>query len=132
MKMARTKIAIAGFGVLLIVCLPELSTGRVGGEGSPQNSSSQEEGTIPAHNVYEGMITCSRCGAKHAPDMHQTADTCVRVCVHGGAKFALVNADSSYVLEGDLSALKKLSGQRARVMGTLNGKTIRVYSATAD
>jgi hypothetical protein len=49
--------------------------------------------------------------------------------VHGGAKFALVNAETSYILEGDLGVLKKLSGQRVRIVGRLDGKIIRVSSA---
>lgn len=85
-----------------------------------------------ASQTYEGMVTCSRCGAKHSAALGQTATTCIRVCVHGGANFALVGADVTYLLDGDLNVLKKLAGQRARVVGELHGKTIRISLVAAE
>jgi Zn ribbon nucleic-acid-binding protein len=82
----------------------------------------------PTKRTYVGMVTCSRCKAKHSAAMSQTADVCVRVCVHGGAHFALVNAETVYLLDGDLGELKKVAGQRVRILGDLNGSTIRVDS----
>lgn len=81
---------------------------------------------------FEGMITCSRCGAKHSAALDRSASTCVRVCVHGGAGFALVNADATYLLDGDMTVLKKLAGQRARVTGTRDGQFIKVTSAVSE
>jgi hypothetical protein len=52
--------------------------------------------------------------------------------VHGGANFALVSPNSTYILDGDIKDLKKLAGQRARVVGSFNGKAIEVVSAVAD
>jgi hypothetical protein len=52
--------------------------------------------------------------------------------VHGGASFTLVNADATYVLNGDLSVLKKLAGQRARITGTRDGQLIKVVSAVSE
>ncbi len=75
---------------------------------------------------FEGMVTCSHCGAKHQPALDRSASTCVRVCVHGGASFALVDNEIVYVLDGDLSSLKSLAGQRARVTGVRTGNTIKV------
>jgi len=59
------------------------------------------------------------------------AADCTRVCVHGGEQFALVDGESVYVLEGDLVALKRVAGQRVRLVGTLNGNKISV-SAVAS
>jgi len=92
--------------------------------GRPEQGPATEQ-------TYRGMVTCSRCGAKHPAALGQTATTCVRVCVHGGASFALVDADTIYVLDGDSSVLKRLAGQRARIVGALNGKTIRISSVAA-
>jgi hypothetical protein len=39
-----------------------------------------------------------------------------------------VNADSFYLLDGNLGALKKVAGERVRVVGNLTGNTIRVQS----
>jgi len=94
---------------------------------APATAGAQEEPAATEH-AYVGMVTCSRCKAKHSPAMGETADVCVRVCVHGGAHFALVNAESLYLLEGDMGALKKVAGQRVRVIGNLKGNTIRVES----
>ncbi len=104
---------------------------------SVKASSRSQEQAIPATAVepeqtYEGMITCSRCGAQHPAALNSSATNCVRSCVHGGESFALINSESTYyLLDGDLSVLKKLAGQRARIVGTLTGKTIRVSSAAA-
>jgi hypothetical protein len=84
-----------------------------------------------AEQTYQGMVTCSRCGAKHSAALGHTATTCVRMCVHGGANFVLVGADATYLLDGDLNILKGLAGQRARIVGALNGKTIRISSVVA-
>ena len=58
--------------------------------------------------------------------------TCVRVCVHGGAAFALIDGESVYRLEGDAGALKKLAGQRARITGTRTGNIINVASVASE
>lgn len=81
---------------------------------------------------FEGMITCSRCGARHQPALERSASNCVRVCVHGGAAFALIEDESVYILDGDLVSLKPLAGQRARVNGTRYGNTIKVASIASE
>ena len=82
--------------------------------------------------TYMGMVTCSHCGAKHNAALGQSATRCVRTCVHGGARFALVDDDATYLLDGDLNALRELAGQRARVTGALNGNTITISSMAAQ
>jgi len=80
---------------------------------------------------YEGMITDTHCGAKHSAAIGMAAADCTRVCVHGGEQFALVDGDSVYVLEGDREALKRVAGQRVRIVGIANGNTISVSSVVA-
>lgn len=82
--------------------------------------------------VFDGMVTCSRCGARHSPALQRPATVCVRVCVHAGATFSLVSSDSSYVLQGDSQVLKPFAGERARVVGILSGHTILVRSVSAE
>jgi len=118
--------AIACVIALLLATLGAAAGAAADGLGAQQLSPSTTD------REYEGMITCSRCGARHSATLAQPADVCVRICVHGGASFALVNAESTYLLEGDLDALKKLAGQRARVVGNLSGKTIHVASVAAQ
>ena len=85
-----------------------------------------------ASRAYEGMITCTRCGAKHSAKLGQSATTCVRVCVHGEAQFALVNAESTYLLDGDRDNLKRVAGERAKILGHLEGNTIKVQSVVVE
>jgi hypothetical protein len=92
-------------------------------ESTPSGDSSSEP-----QQAYEGMVTCTRCGAKHSSKLGRTAADCTRVCVHGGAGFALVDGEKTYTLEGDSNLLKRIAGQRARVAGVLRGNTIKVSS----
>ena len=140
MRLQKTQFALLALAALLIagsvtgsLAAHGKSTQPAASEVTQAGATIRESGSgAGAEQVYEGMVTCSRCGAKHSPDMAQAADRCVRVCVHDGAKFALETVDSSYILEGDLNILKKLSGQRARIVGTLDGKTLKFSSASAS
>jgi hypothetical protein len=100
--------------------------------GAATAEASRQETPSPAAQTYEGIVTCSRCGARHSSALGQTAADCARLCVRGGANFALVEADATHLLEGDLSALGRLAGQRARIVGELNGKTIRISSVAPE
>jgi len=93
-------------------------------------ASSDRNQTASAVQQHEGMVTCSRCQARHSASAGRTATECALVCVHDGARFALIEGDKTYILDGDPVMLKKLAGQRARVAGTVRGDTIQVASAT--
>jgi hypothetical protein len=82
---------------------------------------------LPQH-TYEGMITCSRCGARHSAAFGKTAADCSRACVYGGSQFALVEGEKTYLLDGDLKIIKNAAGQRARIVGVARGNTITVSS----
>jgi hypothetical protein len=118
--------AIACALALLIATLGTAAGAAVGQSGTPQEKS------ILGEQTHEGMVSCSRCGARHSAARGETAADCVRICVRGGASFALVEADATYLLDGDLNVLKKVAGQRARVVGSLDGKTIRISSVAAS
>ena len=94
--------------------------------GAAAGLSSEEPQT------FEGMVTCSRCGAKHSAAMAQTASNCVRLCIHGGSQFALIVAGTTYLLDGDAIALKPAAGERAKILGTLTGQTIKVTSVAVE
>ena len=116
-----TAVAVAS---AILLALVAAGAGVAIGQASPV-------GPAVSGQSFEGMITCSRCGAKHQPLLDQSATTCVRVCVHGGASFALIDDESVYLLDGDLASLKKLAGQRAHVIGRRAGNTITVTSITS-
>ena len=129
MKTNRVWIEIVLLGTAIACALALLfatlgAAGAAAGEVGARQASTTEQ-------TYEGMVSCSRCGAKHSAALGQTASTCTRTCVNGGANFALVDADATYLLDGDLNLLKKLAGQRARIVGALHGQTIRVSSVAA-
>jgi len=81
--------------------------------------------------TYDGVITDTHCEAKHSAPLAESAAECTRVCVHSGERFALVDGDKLYVLEGEPVALKRAAGERVRIAGTLNGNTISVTSVGA-
>jgi hypothetical protein len=95
-------------------------------QSRPESSSAMQT------QSYEGMITDTHCGAKHSAAIGLAAADCVRVCVHGGEQFALVDADKLYMLEGNTEAVKRMAGQRARIAGILNADRISVSSVAAD
>ena len=132
MKANRFWIAIVTLGTAiacgLALLIATLAAGAVSVAGETQIGQ-ETESTSAEQQAYEGMVTCSRCGAKHSAALGRTAADCVRVCAHSGSTFALVDGDKSYTLEGDLVLLKKLAGQRARILGVVRGNTITVASS---
>jgi hypothetical protein len=97
------------------------------GQTEPPQSAAQPD----RQQTYVGMVTCSRCLAKHSAKIGATATDCARVCIHDGANFTFVNGDRTYLLEGDPAELKRVAVQRVQIVGTLNGDTITVASVAA-
>ncbi len=128
---------MASIAGALGVAVLSATLGAAAGVASGENASAQAA-TPPTMSqpspalvqTYEGMVTCSRCGAKHAPSRSKNASDCVRICVHDGASFALIDGNDVYLLEGDWEQVKKVAGQRAAITGTLNGHTIEVSAVT--
>lgn len=122
------EIALLGTAVALALALilATLGAAAVAAVGQPAQVNSSRSA-----QSFEGMITCSRCGAKHQPALDRSASNCVRVCVHTGATFALIDDESVYLLDGDIGILKTLAGQRAHVTGTRSGNTIKVVSVSS-
>jgi hypothetical protein len=86
---------------------------------------------LPARGTFAGLITDSYCGARHAKDSGKTSEECARACVRRGARYTLVNGDTSYTLMGNPAILEKMAGQRVRVEGALQGDAVRVSSITS-
>ena len=78
--------------------------------------------------MFDGTVTCSKCGAKHSSTLAKNAADCVRICAHIGAAFTLVDEDKVYQLEGDTNVLKQLATRRVHVVGEMQGNTIRISS----
>jgi hypothetical protein len=53
---------------------------------------------------------------------------CTKMCVRNGSKYVLVEGDKKYELAGNESELDGLAGQRVKIVGSLDGNTIKVAS----
>jgi len=120
--------SIASIGA--IACVTALVIAALGSvaERAPEVPASGQSGPsspIP-QQTYEGIITDTHCGAKHSAAIGKTAADCTILCVRAGEQFVLVDGDTTYILDGDLAALKRVAGQRVKISGTLSGGKISV------
>jgi hypothetical protein len=121
------EIVIVGTSIACAVALLIATLGAVA--GLAVEALGQDQGTTPkSEQTYEGVVTCSRCGARHSAEIGKSAGECTLVCVHAGERFALVNGDQLHLLEGDLAWLKKTAGERVSVTGQMSGNVIRFSS----
>lgn len=116
------------FALALLFATLGTAAGSAGGETESSQQAEAPSSPQPPSGLqtYDGMVTCTRCGAKHSATIARNASDCARICVHGGAQFALLDGDAVYILKGDLDEVKKVAGQRARITGAINGNKIEV------
>jgi len=76
--------------------------------------------------TFSGVISDSHCAARHDNNMNLSAHGCTRMCVARQAKYALVDSDSVYALQGGSEALDRYAGERVSLTGVLDGDTIMV------
>jgi hypothetical protein len=134
-----TAIALAcALLIAILAAAGAVFTQAADAEVLPKAPISQSSGAAVAASpastpsqTFEGMVTCSQCGAKHSATLARNAADCARRCVRAGASFALIDGEKIYALDGDLMAIKKLAGQRARLTGELRGEQILVASIAA-
>src|SRR5579863_4807894 len=140
MKSNRFWIEIVGLGTA-IACVLALLLATLGAaaaslagqpELKPGESGEAKESAPARQQTHEGMVTCSRCGARHSAELGKTAVDCTLQCVRGGAAFTLLDGDTTYTLDGDLVRLKSVAGRRARIVGVVRGSTITVSSVAAS
>ncbi len=127
MRTHRVWVEIAMLGTT-IACVLAIFLASLGAAAGAVGEVLAPEQTVQAAVgiVHDGVITCSRCGARHSAAIGKTAADCVRTCVREDATFILVDGDETYLLEGDLVVLKQFAGRRAQVMGAISGRTIKV------
>ena len=100
-----------------------------GGESAQASDDQQVDPIVPAQ-TFTGIITDSRCGARHT-DTEKSAAECTRICVRNGSRYLLVNGDKDYEITGDPGRISQLAGQRVKLTGALAAGRIKVTSATA-
>ena len=103
--------------------------GRQASEDPQLTSPATSE--ITPGGLYQGVVTDSRCGARHLKNSHLSPAECARICVRQGASYVLVDGNRRYKLVGSEEALDKFAGQRIRVSGIRQGETIQVNSAAS-
>ncbi len=81
--------------------------------------------------VFSGMITDSRCGARHRMNSGKTSAECARACARDGSIYVLVDGEVVRALEGDPYLLGRLAGERVEIVGMLEGNTIKVESVAS-
>ena len=98
------------------------------GGDPPQASGKQSQPPKVSAQRFSGVITDSECGARHNKDAKMSSAECARFCVRNGAKYTLVDGETSYALNGNAAEFGKFAGQRVKVTGTQDGNTIQVSS----
>ena len=127
---------LAAFATALVFAII-VAGGAVALASHQAASSDRSEEASPAAAAlqsgtqFTGMITDSRCGARHLRNSHLSTAECTEACVRKGANYILVNGERHYLLIGGEESLAKLAGERANVIGTLQGDAILVDSAAA-
>lgn len=147
MKRKRSALSLVGFCLLTALGAAlafafVIAGGAVALAGHQDSALQNSEGTqknppaaqapllpTPVAATFNGMITDSYCGARHRRSSQQSSAECARACVSKGAHYVLVDGDRRYRLTGQEETLDRLAGQRATVIGTVEGSTIAVTSA---
>lgn len=80
-----------------------------------------------ATRALTGVVSDSMCGKTHGMKK-MTAAQCTRMCMKGGASFALVVGDKVIDLRGDSEELNKYAAQKVTVRGTMHGNDLLVES----
>lgn len=123
-------IALAS-AIACVLALGIAALGAIAGTAVAAPVPNQPDTEAGTQKSYDGMITDTRCGAKHSAAIGKTAADCTLVCIHGGEQFALVDGDTIYSLEGEMVQLKRVAGQRVRIIGALKGSRLSVISITS-
>ena len=121
-----TAAIVFAFAIAAITGTAALAFGQ--NEGSSQPDTAPNSAKV---QTFTGVLTDAHCGPRHPSKSGLTAGDCARICVKQGSSWALVDGDKVYLIKGDSPYFDKLAGQRVRVMGTLEGSTIKVQSLEA-
>ena len=75
-----------------------------------------------------GVLSDSRCMGHHPSASKMTSADCTLFCIKQGASWALVDGDRIYTLKADSPSFNRLAGQRVKLTGSIEGKSIDVKS----
>ena len=108
--------------VLSAVIIAMLTAGAVLALGQKDPSEARPE------KILTGVLTDSRCMGHHPSASKMTSADCTLFCIKQGASWALVDGDAVYTLKADSPSFNKLAGQRVKLTGSIEGKSIDVKS----
>jgi hypothetical protein len=117
----------AAFAFAVIVAGGSVALASHQNSENAQNTSPMP--AAPTGTAFSGMITDSRCGARHIRNSRLSSAECARECVRKGSRYVLVDGAHRYTLTGNEETLGRLAGTRANVTGTRQGDTIVVSAA---
>jgi len=120
----------AAFAFAIIVAAGSAALAGRQTSDDPQLTSPAAPQAVPGA-VYDGMVTDSRCGARHSKNSRLGSAECARQCVRQGSTYVLVDGNRRYKLVGNEETLAKFAGQRIRISGARQGETIQVSSAVS-
>jgi len=82
-------------------------------------------GVVAAEQTLTGVVSDSRCGAKHGMANMSDRD-CTQMCTARGAPYVLVSDGKIYKLTNRAADLKTHAGHTVNLTGDVKGDTIRV------
>lgn len=75
-----------------------------------------------------GVLTDSKCAARHPGNSGMSPEQCARFCIKQGASWALVDGDAVYIIKGDSPNFDPMAGERVKITGHVEGNNIQVQS----
>ena len=126
-----TTTLVAALGLALLFAGVTVAYAVAHSLQAPASLPAEPNQPAPATQKISGMITDSKCAAKHAKNSSKSSAECTKACVRGGAKYTLVDGDKVYTLEGKEDQLDRVAGERATVEGTVDGTVIKVASVSS-
>ena len=136
-------VASLALGILFASATVAFAVGQTLRSSALQTSQSLQDQPAPpageissvpaaASTTISGVITDSRCGARHPMNSGRSPAECTQACLRKRAAFVVVNGDKKYVLDGNKDEFARVAGERVRIEGVLDGSTLHVTSVTAQ
>jgi hypothetical protein len=125
-----TSCAVPALAVALgsAVLFTSAAVGFASDEGSITVEAATQVASDIRQRIFTGLITDDHCRARHDMDSGKSTKECTKMCVRNGSKYVLVEGDKKYDLAGSEAEFDDLAGERVRVVGSLDGNTIKVDS----
>jgi hypothetical protein len=124
-------IVTLGSSLIFAAVFASVTAAFAGGEAEQTLNDQRADPQLVPAQTFSGMITDSRCGARHT-DSGKSASECTRICVRDGSRYVMVDGDKRYELNGKPEQLAQLAGQRVTLTGVLSEGMIKVNSASVQ